>query len=222
MPISKTLPNSHTLFPALIWSLFGFTLLWLWMAGSVAFAQQNSTAAENVHPIMKMQRLVGEWQVFAEPDKPSDSVNEWAWANGRRAILKKNTILEGNRFLGNRPAPEQISQGLIGYNPASNRIVGTTYQTLIVSGDKRVHMVFESEYRFPNENIIRRLYTVTFPFGDRGIPLPENGGYQRSFRETYTFLDDNTIIWTTDILNNGEWENFGPNPNGSTLRRVMS
>ncbi len=159
-----------------------------------------------------MSRLVGSWSVTPVGRPEPAGLLEVLWSENQHTLRKRMSLLRGSGA-GVR------AEGVVGLDPATGTLKGIDFQSMIWPKNRLVHLMFESEY-IVSGTAIQRLYTVTYPPGEPLMPFPDRGGTQRQFRETYTFQNDDFILWTTEILDSGEWKPFSGAGAGSELRRL--
>ncbi len=157
-------------------------------------------------------RLVGAWSVQAVGrDEPTGRLDV-TWSENNHTLRKRMSLLRG-------PSAGVAAEGIIGFDPATQTLKGLDFQSMIWPEDRLVHLMFSSEYRVSGDSI-QRLYTVSYPPREPLMPSKDRGGTTREFRETYRFVTDDLIQWTTEIREEGEWKPFGGAGAGSELRRI--
>lgn len=175
-------------------SLIGIVLL--------VFFVQIISAQEHTNKLEKLSNYIGVWRPpFDHPMLEKDSkmkdlkVIDFEWGTDRKVIHSKTGFYSATKN-------EIMSEGLITYNPTTDKIVWIEYQ---IDGS----MLFEGEYQLLDNQKVRRVYKVYYPIGDTTIPYPEKEGWVRTFRETFTPKSKNAIDWNTEILIDGKWVKRG-------------
>lgn len=157
-----------------------------------------------------LRRLVGSWEITPVASSAPTGRLDVRWLPGGRTLQKAMRRLDG-------PGTGPASHGVIGFDPASGTLRGIDFQSMIWPENRRVDLVFESEY-WADDGWIRRIYTVRYPPGEPLMPDAGRGGVERRYRETLTFEGEDAIRWETEIDRGGRWEPFGNG--GSRLRRL--
>lgn len=164
----------------------------------IGFFVQVINAQEHMNKLEKLSNYIGVWRPsYDHPMLEKDlklknlKVIDFQWGTDRKVIHSKTGFYSATK-------KEIMSEGLITYNPTTDKIVYIEYQ---IDGS----MLFEGEYQLLDNHKVRRVYDVYYPIGDTTIPYPEKEGWVRTFRETFTPKSKNAIDWSTEILIDGEW-----------------
>ncbi|WP_298899107.1 tetratricopeptide repeat protein [uncultured Psychroserpens sp.] len=157
-----------------------------------------TNAQNHKNKLEELSYYIGIWQ--PSPDHPmlekkpkmkDLKVIDFEWGTDRKVIYSKTGFYSATK-------KKVMSEGLITYNPTTDKIVWIEYQ---IDGS----MLFEGEYQLLGDNKVRREYKVYYPKGDSTIPFPEKDGWVRTFRETFTPKSNNAIGWYTELLIDGKW-----------------
>jgi hypothetical protein len=160
----------------------------------VAFAIHSQVPDD---PLKPLENYIGIWLPSSDVPMANDpkfkhlQVINFEWGAGKK-VVKSSTGIYSDDY--NIP----FSEGTITYNPMSKKIVWIEYQ---YDGD----LLFEGEYITLENGGLQRLYTVYYLVGTNTIPNPEEGGWSRIYRETFTPIAADTIAWKTETFIDNKW-----------------
>lgn len=152
-------------------------------------------------PLKPFDYYMGKWvppkdhPMAKHPKLAYLQVIDFEWGANRR-LIKSKTGIHSDEY--NIP----FSEGTITYNPMTEKIVWLEYQ---YDGD----LLFEGEYIPLEDGGLQRLYTVYYQVGDTTIPNPQEAGWTRLYKETFTRLAADTIDWKTETFIGNKWIKAG-------------
>ncbi|MEQ9426545.1 MAG: hypothetical protein RJQ09_19135 [Cyclobacteriaceae bacterium] len=153
-------------------------------------------------PLKSLEYYMGIWipplnhpMTTNNPKMAHLQVIAFEWG-AQKKVIKSTTGIISDEY--NIP----FSEGTITYNPLTKKIVWLEYQ---YDGD----LLFEGEYKPLADGSMERLYTVYYVEGDKTIPNPQEGGWTRLYRETFTPFHQDTIAWKTETYIGEKWIKAG-------------
>jgi len=171
------------------------------------------TAQDSDNPLEQLSFYIGSWGLPSDipmmkknPKMKDFKVIDFEWGKNNKVIKSRTGIFSESE--------EDIhSEGIITYNPTSEKIVWLEYQ---ITNE----ILFEGEYMHNGNNIVQRVYTVYYPEGYELILYPELDGWTRRFRETFTPTSKNNIDWLTEVWIDGKWVRHKPNRDSKAIRDI--
>ncbi len=164
----------------------------------------NLNAQTPGNPLEQLSYYIGTWgphpdDIMVKKDlKMKDfKVIDFKWGKNKRVIWSRTGVFSDQK-------EEISSEGMITYNPNTQKIVWLEYQI-----DNE--LLFEGEYILLGENKVQRVYTVYYAKDYPDIPNPQLEGWTRKYRETFTPTSNHTIDWLTEARVDGTWVKQGQN-----------
>ncbi|MBQ4822013.1 hypothetical protein [Aquimarina sp. MMG016] len=170
----------------------------------IIFHSENVFSQKQENPLEQLSYYIGTWgppsddPIIKRDAKYKDlKVIDFKWGHNKRVIWSKTGLFSDQK-------KEVYSEGMITYNPNTQKIVWLEYQI-----DNEI--LFEGEYIMLGEHKVQRVYTVFYAENYPDIPNPQLKGWTRKYRETFTPTSEHTINWLTETLIHGKWVRQGRN-----------
>ena len=171
---------------------------------SITFYSEDVFAQNQKNPLEQLSFYIGTWGpppndpiIDRDPKYKDLKVIDFKWGKNKRVIWSKTGLFSDQK-------EEVYSEGMITYNPNTQKIVWLEYQI-------ENEILFKGEYILLGENKVQRIYTVYYSENYPDIPNPHLEGWTRKYRETFIPTSNHSIDWVTESLIHGKWVKQGRN-----------